>query len=61
MDVLSVRLTGQVGVTEYQDANDNVITQAEFHQAVELGTFVTGDWDVFSDTSQTVDELSLED
>ena len=61
VDVLSVRLTGQSGITVFEDTNDAVISQAEFHDAVEIGTFVKGDWDVFVDTDQTLDELSIED
>ena len=59
--VLGVTLTGQAGITEYQDVNDNVITAEQFHDLVELGDFVKGDWDVFSDAAQPVDELSIED
>lgn len=59
--VLGVTLTGQAGITEYQDVNDNVITAEQFHELVDLGDFVQGSWDVFSDTSQRVDELSIED
>lgn len=61
VDVLSVRLTGQAGVTEYNDINDATITQTQFYDQVEIGTIVKGDWDVFVDTNQTVDELSIED
>jgi len=59
--VLGVVLTGQAGITEYQDVNDNVITAEQFHNLTEVGNFVKGDWDVFVDTTQTVDELSIED
>ena len=59
--VLGVTLSGQAGVTQYQDVNDNVITAEQFHTQVGLGTFVQGEWDVFSNTSQPVDELSIED
>ena len=59
--VLGVVLTGQAGITEYQDVNDNVITAEQFHNLIEVGSFVKGDWDVFVDTTQTVDELSIED
>ncbi len=61
VDILSVRITGASGITVYEDINDAVISQSEFHDAVELGTFVKADWDTFSDTNQTVDELSIED
>ena len=54
-------LAGQTGVTTYQAADDSVITQVQFHDAVELGTFVQARWDVFVGTDQVVDELSIED
>ena len=61
VEVLGVTLIGQDGVTEYQDEDDNVITAAQFHDLLEVGDFVEGDWDVFSDTNQVVDDLSIED
>ena len=59
--ILSVTVTGQSGITQFEDINENVITQSQFHDLVEIGTFVKADWDVFSDTNQTADELSIED
>ncbi len=59
--VLGVTMSGQSGVTQYEDINDNVITQAQFHDAVQEGTFVQGRWDNYVDTNQVVDELSIED
>ena len=61
LEVLGVALAGQAGVTTYQAADDSVITQVQFHDAVELGTFVQARWDVFVGTDQVVDELSIED
>ncbi len=46
--------------TEYEDQNDVPITAAEFFDAVALGVFVEARWDVFADTDQPVDQLSLE-
>ncbi len=59
--VLGVTITGQSGVTQYEDLDDNIITQAQFHDAVQEGTFVQGRWDNYVDTNQVVDELSVED
>ena len=61
VDILGVTVSGESGITEYRDANDAPVTQAAFHAAVDLSTFVEAEWDVFSATSVTADELSLED
>ena len=58
--VLGVTLSSQNGVTEFQDAQDNVLSAAQFFDLTEVGSFIQGEWDIFSDTSQPVDELSLE-
>ncbi len=59
--ILGVTVRGEPPITDYEDENDNPITQAQFHATVELGTFVDAQWDNFVDTTVTADELSLED
>ena len=55
VDILGVEVVGVAGQTNYDS------TQADFHAAVEIGTFVEAEWDPFSSTSDTADELSIED
>ncbi len=59
--ILSVDIQGEDGITEFQDAQDNPVSQSEFHALVELGDFISARWDVFVSTATTADELSLED
>lgn len=61
VDILSVRVTGQAGITAYRDRNDAAINQAQFHEAVGVGSFVRARWDNFVNTNQVVDELEIED
>ena len=58
--ILGVNIATQAGVTDYQDENGAAITAADFFSRLSTGTFVEADWDVFTDTTQVVDELSLE-
>lgn len=59
--ILNVEITGQSGITDYEDINDAAITQAQFHDSVEVNDFVSADWDVFSATTEVADGLSIED
>ena len=61
VDILSVTVTGQDGVTDYFDTNEVGINQGQFHNLLELGDFVDAQWDPFASTAATADELSLED
>lgn len=60
VDIFDVTVSGESGIPEYRNDADATITQTEFHNAVEIGTFVEARWDIFSDTSVTADRLSLE-
>ena len=55
VDILGVTVTGVVGVTDYDD------TQEQFHSDVEEGTFVEAEWDPFNSTADPADSLSIED
>lgn len=61
LGILNVRVKGEAGITEFEDANESVIGQSEFHTQVELGTFVKADWDLFFSTDETANSLSIED
>ncbi len=58
LELLGVAITTSSS-TDYEDENDNTITAAEFFTRVALGDFVEARWDVFSDTSQAVDQLTI--
>ncbi len=60
LSILEVPVTGVEGITEYQDLNENPITQGQFHDLLEIGDFVKARWRNFSSTSETVDDLELE-
>lgn len=49
------------GSTQYEDDDDNVLSQAEFFALLDTGIFVEARWDNFVTTSEPVDQLSLED
>ena len=61
LSILGVPIRGETGITEYEDADDNVLTQAEFHAVIGVNDFVRARWDVFSSTDEIADQLSLED
>ncbi len=60
VDIFDITVSGESATTEYRNDADATITQTEFYDAVEIGTFVEARWDIFSDTSLTPDRLSLE-
>ena len=60
LSILGVAITGTPGITEFEDENANVLSQAEFHSQVQIGSFVEADWDLFVNTDQPADQLSLE-
>ena len=59
-NTIHLNIATQTGITDYQDQNGAAITAADFFSRLSSGTFVEADWDVFTDTTQVVDELSLE-
>ncbi len=61
LDILSVEITGQAGVTQYQASDDTGITQAQFHDTIGVGSFVRARWNNFVSTGQVADELEIED
>jgi hypothetical protein len=61
VDILGITATGQAGFTNYFDTNDGGIDQNKFHTLLELGDFVDAQWDTFTSTAATANELSLED
>ncbi len=61
VEILGVTVTGQTGITDYEDLSGSVISQAEFHQQLDVNEFVRATWDNFVDTNQVADELSIED
>ncbi len=58
--ILSVAITGVVGITEYEDVNELPITQTQFHDQLNLGDFVKATWDDFISTSEIVDSVEFE-
>lgn len=55
VDILGITVTGVAGTTSYDT------TQADFHAAVEIGTFVEAEWDPFNSVNDTATSLSIED
>jgi uncharacterized protein DUF5666 len=60
-DLQGVTISVNSGVTEFQDVNDSVITQAEFFALLDAGIIASARWDTFTATSVVADEVSLED
>ncbi len=59
--ILNVTVTGVAGTTVYRPEDETMtITQSEFHDLVGIGSFVKADWDNFTATTETVNELSIE-
>ncbi len=59
--ILGVEIASQANTTVYEDVNDSVVSANRFFELLEVGDFAKATWDVFSDTTQVVDEVSLED
>ncbi|MEZ5559363.1 MAG: DUF5666 domain-containing protein [Pseudomonadales bacterium] len=59
--LLDVPVTGDGGtITSYLDVADQPISQGEFFDLVEVGTFVEARWDPFVATSEVATQLSIE-
>lgn len=56
---ITVPATTALG-TEFEDENDNPISQAAFYTALGTGTIVKVKWDPFTSTMNPADEVSLE-
>ncbi len=59
-ELQGVTITVQSGVTEFQDVDDSLISQAEFFNLIDNGSVASARWDTFSATSVVADEVSLE-
>lgn len=61
LELLDVTVTVDAASTEYEDADDNPITRAQFFNLLQGNPFVEARWDSFVSTGQAVDQLSIED
>lgn len=61
LEILGVTVTGQLGITQYEDRSDQVISKATFYDMLRVGDFVKTSWDNFTSTAEIADEITLED
>jgi hypothetical protein len=59
IDVLGVNISTQEGVTQFE-REEAPLSESEFFTEVRVGDFVKVRWDVFADTGQVADDLSIE-
>jgi len=60
LEVLGVLITPDVNITEFENRDGLLITQAEFHSLIEPGSIVKAKWDVFTSVELAPDSLQIE-
>lgn len=61
LEISGVAINTDTSLTQFEDDDDTPISSADFFNSLQIGDFVEATWDLFSDTANVVDELSLED
>ncbi|XOV83001.1 MAG: DUF5666 domain-containing protein [bacterium] len=60
-DIQGVTISVQEGVTQFEDDDENILSQTEFFNLLNTNGFVSARWNVFSSTTVVADEVVIED